>query len=88
MGGVGMAITAIRDDIVAFGWMTDMTVHAAYFFLVRTTGGSNILGRLIMTFHAVTGQELNPFLVGLRPCRHSHKNTAGNYPYQIFSTAF
>lgn len=83
-----MAITAIRDDIVAFGRMADMTVHAAYFFLVRTAVVGNIFGRLIMTFHAITGQELNPFLVGLRPCRHSHKHTAGNYPYQIFSTAF
>jgi len=83
-----MAITAIRDDIVASGRMADMAVHTGYFFLVRSTGGGNILGRLIMTFHAITGQKFNRFLVGLRPCRHSQKHTAGNYPHQIFSTAF
>jgi len=55
VGSVGMAGAAFRDDILGFGRMADMAVHAAHFFLVRSPGLGNIQGRLIMAFYAVAG---------------------------------
>ena len=77
VGGIGMAGTAFRDDILGFGRMADMTVHAAYFFLVRSPGLGNIQGRLIMAFYAVSGKEFISRSNGLRPCRRGQEQPPG-----------
>lgn len=73
MGGVGMAVAAIRDDILDLGRMADMAIHTAYLLLVRSTAAGNILGRPVMTFHAITGQEFSRIRTGLHPCRRGQE---------------
>lgn len=88
VGGVGMAGTAFRDDILGFGRMADMAVHAAYFFLVRSPCLGNVQGRLVMAFYAVSGQEFASRRNGLRPCSRGQEQPPGNYSRPMSSTVF
>lgn len=77
MIGSGMALTALGDDLLHFGRMAGMAVHAGDLGFVGSSVAGDILGRLIMAFDTVSlGQYRRRRRCRCGACGHGDKQAS------------